>query len=112
MRAANTRRTRWGAGPGGTGTGEVHGGVGGAVPQPGASGEAWVGAAAHGGATSWSRGGTKEVCVSAEAHGGRSPARASADAHGGRSPARVSPELQAARPLSSLGSCSAPEPEL
>ncbi|MFC8428871.1 hypothetical protein [Streptomyces sp. NPDC057253] len=96
---------------GGVGSGEVQGG---AVPRPGASGEDCVGAAAHGGASSWSRGGTKEVWVSAEAHGGRSPARASpARASPARAPpARVSPELQAARPLSSLGSCSAPEPEL
>ncbi|MEV3911243.1 hypothetical protein [Streptomyces canus] len=43
------------------------------------------------------RGGANEVCVWADAHGGAVP---------------VSPELQAARPLSSLGSYSAPEPEL
>ncbi|MFI0543653.1 hypothetical protein [Streptomyces sp. WSLK1-3] len=47
--------------------------------------------------TAGAQGGVKEVCVSAEAHGDVVP---------------VSPELQADRPLSSLGPCPAPEPEL
>ncbi|MET8075077.1 hypothetical protein [Streptomyces sp. NPDC005303] len=66
----------------------VQGGTGEAWVQGGA-GEAWV--------LSVVQGGANEVCVCADAHGGAVP---------------VSPEFQAERPLSSLGSCPAPEPEL
>ncbi|MEV7736680.1 hypothetical protein AB0O75_32120 [Streptomyces sp. NPDC088921] len=64
-----------------------------------------MGAGATGG-----QGGVGEAGVPAVAQGGANEVCVWADAHGGAVP--VCPELQAARPLSSLGSCSAPEPEL
>ncbi|MFF1303061.1 hypothetical protein [Streptomyces sp. NPDC058307] len=57
------------------------------------------------------QGGTGEACVRAAAQGGANEVCVSAEAHGG-AVAPVSPEFQGDRPLSSLGSCPAPEPEL